>query len=1393
MDQFKRAGDKWQAEKIADLAQTFGQASVIGTGRRTPSGALRYTATGLQTLLGQAAANRFLAEAEFQIGPAFEKALGLGGYHAQFGLSFGAVRPDLIQVLPQGTFGNRVLPSGDSEPLPQQDNRLQLRVIDIKLTAEPSPSYFAEVAYYTVALAGWLIDNNLDSQFVVVPEGAVWPGSHDASQLVATFRDAQNQGVPASVDDLLAALEVDLEPAPFDVFAMRVRRILQVEVPEVLGQRWQDLEWHVDNRCRNCEYLGYPWVNAQGQRTDHQDHCMPTAQRSEHLSRLAFMTRGARLALDVQGVTQVTTLAQRAANDPVFDVHQTLRATRTVVAGRAAALQTQQSHIPAASGTSAIMPRWADLRLHLSVDFDIGSAITVALGVKAFWLEPFIQGGGPRRYCNWGTLGAVQGVTGQPAPPGWNKPLVYVVDRRNPIDEQRELLALLQKIHDILTQAQALNPSTTVQFYLWDTLEYEHLTRIIGRHLQAILANNTLQYLAWLFPPEELLPNPAMATRRSPITIVRDVVRCMLAAPVAHYYSLLEIARTYHDPQLSPQRAQFSVHPLFEDALSDQIPSERAHEIWTRVTVPRHWQQQLDTLRETVEKRLDALDTVRQRLETDLRPNLDHNAPGINISPPVREARLSADSQLWFMFAKLNEVLVGLEVQIVRAMPPHEREARFHSARLNRRLTGADEQNALQRLGLAPAPGRMVYEMRDSSREVKVRELDFTFALAPENRPGFLDMSLQQVTQGTPLQPATGAGWNTLMESVSSVTVVAIDRDNRIIVLDPNTRYPTMIRDLETQGLASFQADVILDPVHHDFFTPKLRVALREIGNPPRAQTSPLVRQATGQFGGRGARRTAQTPAADFLWDAPAMYAAPVHRTLAPVQAFLQQGNVHLNPTQWTAWAEALSRRLQLIWGPPGTGKSRTIRSVVLGAVVDAHLRGIATRVLICTSTYTALDNVLLEAYAELERLLPGACCTRRIRSYLQGLPRNVPPAIDLELNRSIPSQQVVDLRSRLTAAGGTTLVGATPEQIHNLLTYDNGSAANGYFDLIVIDEASQMDVAHAVLPLCSLSNGGSVVLAGDPMQLPPIHQAEPPAGLEAMVGSVYAFCRDFHRIPDVMLDANYRSNSTIVNFSLFAGYRSNLTSFSPNMRLNLLSPVPAAQPPGWPGRLFWTPEWSAILDPAQPVVCFVYPDGRSSQWNQFEADAVCSLICSLYGRVGNEPLNVRDAVTGAVNAPSGVAYTPVDFWEHAIGVVTPHRAQQGLIVAGLQQVFAGTVPPAIIRNAVDTVERFQGQERDVIIASFAIGDPDAIQNEDEFLMSLNRFNVMASRPRTKLIVFVSREIVDHLSGEIEVLRESRLLKLFAESYCNQGRPMTLGVVENGVSRPVGGHFRHRI
>jgi DNA replication ATP-dependent helicase Dna2 len=127
------------------------------------------------------------------------------------------------------------------------------------------------------------------------------------------------------------------------------------------------------------------------------------------------------------------------------------------------------------------------------------------------------------------------------------------------------------------------------------------------------------------------------------------------------------------------------------------------------------------------------------------------------------------------------------------------------------------------------------------------------------------------------------------------------------------------------------------------------------------------------------------------------------------------------------------------------------------------------------------------------------------------------------------------------------------------------------------------------------------------------------------MVGSVYAFCEDLHGVEAVMLDENYRSNATLVRFSLEAGYRRTLSSYSPNLRLSLASLLPTDRPDDWPRRLYWTPEWASLLDPEYPASCFVYPEGRSSQWNLFEADAVAALIFLLRTRAANRLSGERD------------------------------------------------------------------------------------------------------------------------------------------------------------------------
>jgi hypothetical protein len=630
MEQIAQAGEVWQAAKLDDLTRTFGAARVKGNAQLTASGGIRYEKQELLTALDGASASDFLVEAEFGIGPAFEAGLGIDDYRTRFGLGYGRVRPDLIHVLPPGAHPLGVRPDGETFRIPEGDARLLLRVIDIKLTAEPSPSYFAEVVLYSMALAGWLVDQGLDGEYVVAAGAAVWPGSHEASRIAALQADRVARGEQPTLGEIEAALGEDLELAPFEVFAFRLRQFFRQELPRVLETPWRELPWHVDNRCKGCDYLGGPWRDAEGRPTAHPDHCMPMALAMDHLSRVAFISRGARLALEGGGVRTVAELAGRTPADTVFEGHQALRAGRTVLAGRAGTLATGRATVPPESGTSSVMPRWSDLRVYLSVDFDLSSAITFAFGLKAFWLEP-------------------RAPDAPPLPPRrrqqWEQ--VQVVDQKSLPAEERELLAFLRQIHAILTFSRGASARTTVQFYLWDELQYDHLTRVIGRHLQAILNQQDLSYLAWLFPPEELLPNPRLIGRPSPITIVRDVVRAVVAAPVPHYYSLLELARAYQEPSLPPELAAFRVHPLYEDPLSDQVPSERAHDIWSRTTGPgAHWQDRLDTLRETVRRRLRALETITRRLEDDLRPILGADAPPINLGPPSQQNRLSWDGQL---------------------------------------------------------------------------------------------------------------------------------------------------------------------------------------------------------------------------------------------------------------------------------------------------------------------------------------------------------------------------------------------------------------------------------------------------------------------------------------------------------------------------------------------------------------------------------------------------------------------------------------------------------------------------------------------------------------------------------------------------------------------------
>ena len=78
----------------------------------------------------------------------------------------------------------------------------------------------------------------------------------------------------------------------------------------------------------------------------------------------------------------------------------------------------------------------------------------------------------------------------------------------------------------------------------------------------------------------------------------------------------------------------------------------------------------------------------------------------------------------------------------------------------------------------------------------------------------------------------------------------------------------------------------------------------------------------------------------------------------------------------------------------------------------------------------------------------------------------------------------------------------------------------------------------------------------------------------------------------------------------------------------------------------------------------------------------------------------------------------------------------------------------------VDTVERMQGQEREVVVISLAVGDPDSLSGRSAFFFSTNRLNVAMSRARSKVILVASRGAFQGLPMDPDSLRAASLFKV---------------------------------
>jgi superfamily I DNA and/or RNA helicase len=328
-------------------------------------------------------------------------------------------------------------------------------------------------------------------------------------------------------------------------------------------------------------------------------------------------------------------------------------------------------------------------------------------------------------------------------------------------------------------------------------------------------------------------------------------------------------------------------------------------------------------------------------------------------------------------------------------------------------------------------------------------------------------------------------------------------------------------------------------------------------------------------------------------------------------------------------------------------------------------------------------------------------------------------------------------------------------------------------FDVVIIDESSQVDVTLALQALATLKESGQVVIAGDHLQMPPIAIVDPPLNAEYLVGSIQTYLIDRFGLQPNPLTVNYRSNQTIVDYALTLGYPPALVAHEPTRRLHEVVPRASvlAQPPA---GLPTSAAWEVLLDPTTPVCCLLHEDETASQANASEAKMVAALIDGLFRSMSRD----LDPTTPVA---SHALMTDVELFARGVGVVTPHKAQRATVLTELETLFPNTNRD-LMADAVDTVERFQGGERHTIIVSFGVGDIEVIQGEEEFLLQLQRINVAVSRAMAKCIVILPKSLAYHLPSERKVLKTAKAIKSYIEEFCAQRKVATIqfGSVSRG-------------
>ena len=450
--------------------------------------------------------------------------------------------------------------------------------------------------------------------------------------------------------------------------------------------------------------------------------------------------------------------------------------------------------------------------------------------------------------------------------------------------------------------------------------------------------------------------------------------------------------------------------------------------------------------------------------------------------------------------------------------------------------------------------------------------------------------------------------------------------------------------------------------------------------------------------------------------------------------------DVARNPLLNKEQNEAIARALQmqdylLIQGPPGTGKTRVIAEIV------KRLAEQGQRVLLAAFTNQAVDNMLKSLLREdfqdfvrlgHERSVDAAVTPYLLKPLIEDAYRTQPEGFAaLESNEANIVHQLLQTVSVVASTTATWSSDRySPQALENQASVPLG------FDVAIIDEASQLTVPAL---LGALRFAKRFILVGDDKQLPPLVLSKE-AGKQGLSESLFQF---LGRLNDdymnkqwtapiisasVNLKTQYRMNRWICHFSSTVFYNRELVADKSiaNSRLENIDTLhlPRSVPEYY--RTLLTHEQLCISQAITPEYPLVFLDVRG------ESDR------GLLKTSDSEARAIRDVVAGLL--ARGIE-------SRNIGIIAPYRAQ----VANIRRHLLSDAPERFWMRlttetlpTVDTVDRFQGGERLVIIMSFATTSEPQGERLD-FLTNPNRLNVALTRAQRKLILVGCVPVLERL------------------------------------------------